>query len=456
MMNKNDVITVAITDQDDLGQGIGKADGFPLFIRHAVTGDVVKVCVTKVKKTYGYGRILEYVRKSPDRTEPPCPVYKRCGGCQLQNMTYEAQLAFKQKRVEECLKRIGGCETVPMEPIIGADPVFRYRNKAQIPVGTDQNGQPVCGFFAERTHEIIPSEDCLLSPPEFGRIARMILLWMRKCRIPAYDEKSGTGLLRHIFLRKGFQSGELALCLVANGPKVPHFAELREALLSEFPKICSISLSVNTRRDNVILGNRTQVLYGEPTITDTIGSIRYRISPQSFYQVNPAQTEKLYQKALEFAGLSGKETVLDLYCGIGTISLFLAKQAKKVIGIEIVPQAIEDAKQNAALNGIENAAFYAGAAEEVLPRLYQEGVRTTDVVVVDPPRKGCDAVTLQTIAEIAPDRLVYVSCNPATLARDVKILQGYGYELERVQPVDMFPMSVHVETVVLMSRVEGK
>ena len=450
-IQKNDRFTVEITDQDDLGQGIGKAAGFPLFIKHGVTGDVAEICVTKVKKTYGYGRILKLLSPSSDRVEPACPVYKRCGGCQLQMMSYPAQLSYKQRRVEECLRRIGGCETVSMLPILPSEEPFRYRNKAQLPVGTDADGNPVCGFYAERTHDIISCPDCLLSPEEFGQIAAAVLSWMREEGVPAYEETTGRGLVRHIFLRKAFHTCQIALCLVINGKKLPHPAALQEKL-SAFPDIVSLSISVHTKRNNVILGDQVKTLAGTAYIEDAIGDILYRISPQSFFQVNPVQTEKLYRTALSFANLTGKETVLDLYCGIGTISLFLARKAEKVYGIEIVPQAIRDAEQNAKSNGITNAEFHAGKAEEVLPRLYENGLTKADVVVVDPPRKGCDEVTLSTIASLAPDRLVYVSCNPATLARDIRFLRENGFTLEKVQPCDMFPNSVHVECVALLQR----
>ncbi len=454
MINKNDIFTVEITDQDELGQGIGKVDGFPLFIRHGITGDVAKVCVTKTKKTYGYGRILEFIKKSEFRTDPVCPAYKRCGGCQIQSMNYEAQLAFKQKRVEECLKRIGGCEELHMESIIASDKTFRYRNKAQYPVGTDKNGEPVCGFYAERTHDIIQCDDCLLSPEEFSSIVREVLKWMKQFNIKAYDEGSGKGLIRHIFIRKGFTTKEIILCLVINGKKLTFTEVLRDRLESiETPEfhIIGLAVSVNTKRSNVIMGDKTEVIYGRPYIEDYIGDIKYRISPLSFYQINPGQTKKLYDKVLEYAGLTGMETVIDLYCGTGTISLYMAKKAGKVIGIEIIPEAIEDAKVNASLNNIENAEFYAGKAEEVLPKLYEGGLKHADIVVVDPPRKGCDETALKTIVDINPAKLIYVSCNPATLARDIKYLREKGYRPEKIIPVDMFPNTTHTETIALLT-----
>ena len=453
MISKNDIFTIEITDQDDRGQGIGKTSGFPLFVRHAVTGDIVKAVVTKVKKTFGFARIVEFIEKSPYRVEPACPVYKRCGGCQLQNMDYQAQLEFKKNRVRECLRRIGGFTDIEVEDTIGADNIFRYRNKAQYPVGKDKDGKAVCGFFAERTHEIIECGDCLLSPEEFSGITASVLEWMNENNIIPYDEESGRGLVRHIFLRKGFASGETALCLIINGKKLP-FADKLIEKMSAHKEITGISFCVNTRRDNVILGDKVVSIFGRDHIEDMIGDIKYNISPLSFYQVNPEQTKKLYDKAVEFASLTGTETVIDLYCGIGTIGLYAAKKAKKVYGIEIIPQAIEDAKENARLNGIENAEFFVGAAEDVLPELYKNGLKKADVVIVDPPRKGCDERTLTTISDIGPDRIVYVSCNPATLARDLKFLKEKGYEPVRVQPADMFPMSVHIETAVLLTKTD--
>ncbi len=450
MIEKNDEFIVDITDQDDMGNGIGKADGFPLFVRHAVVGDRVRAGVTRVKKNFAYARIVSLIIPSKLRAEPECGVFRRCGGCQLQLMSYEAQLDFKRKRVLECLRRIGGCPDIRVEPVIPSEKVFRYRNKAQYPVGIDREGNPTCGFFAERTHDIIPHEDCLLSPRIFSVIKDIVIKWMRRYDIPAYSEKEHRGLIRHIFLRTGI-SGRICICLVINGANLPYSKDLLE-MLSEKADISGLLISTNKNKGNVIMGSAVKCLFGEPYTEDFIGEIRFRISPLSFYQINTVQTVKLYDKALEFAALKGDETVLDLYCGIGTIALYAAKKAGQVIGIEIVPDAVRDAVENARLNGIENARFYCGKAEEVLPSLFESGMDSADVVIVDPPRKGCDERTLDTIAGISPSRFIYVSCDPATLARDIKYMKRYGYEPVKVQPVDMFPQSVHIECIVCIQK----
>lgn len=459
-MQKNDTAVIEITDIGVGGEGIGKLDGYTLFVKDAVIGDRVEVKVIKAKKNYGYGRLMRVIDPSPHRVEPRCRFARQCGGCQIQEMSYERQLEFKQKKVYDDLVRIG--DFAPeligrvMEPVVGMDDPFGYRNKAQFPFGTDREGNPVTGFYAGRTHDIIANTDCALGVPENREILEIILAFMKKYQIPSYNEKTGDGLIRHALIRYGFVTKEIMVCLVINGSGIPHADELIRQLQA-IPGMTGVSVSENTRRDNVIMGETYRVLWGKGYITDYIGKIRYQISPLSFYQVNPVQTEKLYSLALEYADLKGGETVWDLYCGIGTISLFLAQKAGKVYGVEIVPQAIEDARRNAELNGIKNAEFFVGKAEEVLPAFYEqkraEGSAEThaDVIVVDPPRKGCDGKLLDTIVKMAPEKVVYVSCDPATLARDLKILCANGYELVKVRPVDQFPMSVHVETVVLLS-----
>ncbi|HIV41798.1 MAG TPA: 23S rRNA (uracil(1939)-C(5))-methyltransferase RlmD [Candidatus Mediterraneibacter guildfordensis] len=462
-MQKNDTAVIEITDIGVGGEGIGKLDGYTLFVKDAVIGDRVEVKVIKAKKNYGYGRLMRVIDPSPHRVEPRCRFARQCGGCQIQEMSYERQLEFKQKKVYDDLVRIG--DFAPeligrvMEPVVGMDDPFGYRNKAQFPFGTDREGNPVTGFYAGRTHDIIANTDCALGVPENREILEIILAFMKKYQIPSYNEKTGDGLIRHALIRYGFVTKEIMVCLIINGSGIPHADELIRQLQA-IPGMTGVSVSENTRRDNVIMGETYHVLWGKGYITDYIGKIRYQISPLSFYQVNPVQTEKLYSFALEYADLKGGETVWDLYCGIGTISLFLAQKAGKVYGVEIVPQAIEDARRNAELNGIKNAEFFVGKAEEVLPAFYEqkraEGSAEThaDVIVVDPPRKGCDGKLLDTIVKMAPEKVVYVSCDPATLARDLKILCANGYELVKVRPVDQFPMSVHVETVVLMSKVK--
>ena len=446
---KNDRVQVKIEDISDTGEGIGKTDGFTWFIKDAVIGDEVEAKVMKVKKTYGYARLEKITQPSKDRAIPPCPVARQCGGCQLQAMDYAAQLKYKEKKVYNNLSRIGGLTEIPMLPVIGMDNPWRYRNKAQFPWGTNAEGRIITGFYAGRTHDIMENDDCLLGIKENREILEIIKKHMEKYGLRPYEETTHTGLIRHTLIRKGFTTGELMVCQVVNGGGLPHHGELVENL-RKIPGMTSISISENRERTNVILGQKITNLYGPGYITDYIGNVQYRISPLSFYQVNPVQTEKLYSTALEYAGLTGDETVWDLYCGIGTISLFLAQKAKKVYGVEIVPQAIEDARENAKINGIENVEFFVGKAEEVLPDQYEKNKIYADVIVVDPPRKGCDTVCLDTIVKMAPKRVVYVSCDSATLARDLKYLRERGYEVEKVQAVDQFSNTVHVETVIMM------
>ena len=452
---KNDILTVTIEDMGHDGEGIGKADGYTLFVKDAVIGDVIEAKIMKAKKNYAYARLMRILEPSPHRVEPVCPMARPCGGCQLQMMDYQEQLRFKQKKIEDNLRRIGGFEQIPMEPILGMEQPFRYRNKAQFPVGTDKEGNLVTGFYAGRTHDIINNRNCYLGVEENRQVLDVVLGWMEKYGVSAYDEKTGTGLVRHILIRYGFKTGEMMVCLVINGERVPKQEALVERL-REISGMTSITTSTNQERTNVIMGSKIRTLWGTPYISDYIGEVKYQISPLSFYQVNPVQTEKLYGTALEYAGLDGNETVWDLYCGIGTISLFLAQKAKKVYGVEIVPAAIEDARRNAELNGITNAEFFVGKAEEVLPEMYAKGEARADVIVVDPPRKGCDAALLETVVKMQPERIVYVSCDSATLARDLKWLCAEGYELKRVRGVDMFPMTGHVETVVLLSKLNTK
>ncbi len=464
MLKKNDVVTIEITDMGVDGEGIGKVDGFTLFVKDALIGDVAEVKVMKAKKNYGYARLMNLVAASPDRVEPVCSVARQCGGCQIQALSYEKQLEFKQNKVRGNLIRIGGFEEAfideIMEPIAGMKEPFHYRNKAQYPVGTDKEGNIIIGFYAGRTHQIIPNLDCALGDPVNKEILEKILAYMKQNKVSAYNEETGQGLVRHILIRKGFTTKEIMVCLVVNGKKLPK-AELLAESLAEISGMTSITYSVNQENTNVIMGKEIRLIWGQTFITDYIGNVKYQISPLSFYQVNPAQTEVLYGQALAYAGLTGAETVWDVYCGIGTISLFLAQKAKKVYGVEIVPQAIEDAKRNAEINGIENAEFFVGKAEEVLPAYYENYAKMhageqahADVMVVDPPRKGCEESVLETMVNMQPERIVYVSCDSATLARDLKYLCAAGYELNKIKAVDMFPQGVHVETVCLLSRKE--
>ena len=448
---KNDIVTLEIVDCGTDGEGIGKADGFTVFVKDAVIGDTVTAKIMKAKKNYGYGRLMEILKPSPYRVDPICPSARQCGGCQLQAVSYEEQKAFKEKKLRGHLERIGGFKELPMEPLIGMDEPYHYRNKAQFPVGRNKEGRIVTGFYAGRTHAIIENRDCALGIPQNKEVLDRVIAHMEKYNIAPYDEMTGKGLVRHIFVRYGFFTGELMVCLIINGQDLPHQKEMVEKL-GEIPGMTSISLNINKKRNNVILGDKVKTIWGKEYITDKIGDISYEISPLSFFQVNPHQTWKLYSKALEYADLHGEETVWDLYCGIGTISLFLAQKAKFVRGVEIVSAAIEDARRNARLNEIDNVEFFVGKAEEVLPREYEKNGVYADVIVVDPPRKGCDEMLLKTILKMQPKRVVYVSCDSATLARDLRFLCDNGYELKKVCGVDQFPQTVHVETVVLLSQ----
>ena len=454
---KNDIVTLKIEDCGIDGEGIGKADGFTVFVKDAVIGDTVRAKIMKAKKNYGYGRLEEIITPSPDRVEPKCQFARQCGGCQLQALSYEKQLEFKTSKVRGHLERIGGFTDIPMEKILGMDQPFHYRNKAQFPVGKSKDGRIITGFYAGRTHSIIENRDCALGVTRNKEVLDRVIAHMEKFHIQPYDENTGKGLVRHVLIRYGFFTDEMMVCLIINGEKLPGEEALVKSL-RQIPEAVSVMVNVNKKRNNVILGEKVRLLWGQPYITDKIGEISYQISPLSFFQVNPYQTGRLYGKALEYAQLSGNETVWDLYCGIGTISqkrshtLFLAQKAKMVRGVEIIPAAIENAKENARLNGFDNTEFFVGKAEEVLPEQFARTGERADVIVVDPPRKGCDETLLSTIIEMQPDRVVYVSCDSATLARDLKYLCERGYELKKVCPVDMFPNTVSVETVCLLSR----
>lgn len=475
-MNKNQIVTITIEDIGNDGEGIGKYEGYTLFVKGAVVGDVAKVKVLKAKKTYGYAKVEELITPSPDRVLPKCAVAGKCGGCQLQHLSYERQLTYKADKVKNCLLRIGGIAEERLaaitEPIIGMEEPFHYRNKAQYPVGVDKAGKPVMGFYAGHSHNIIECTGCAIQEPVNEVILPAIKTFMEEKNITAYNEKTGKGLLRHVLTRVGFATKEVMVCLIINGRKFPGAEELAERVAKVIENykerqedsdatqsytLKSFCLNVNTEKTNVILGQEILPVYGENFITDYIGNIKYRISPLSFYQVNPKQTVKLYEKALEYAELSGNEIVWDLYCGIGTISLFLAQKAKKVYGVEIVPQAIDDAKVNSRINNMKNAEFFVGAAEEIMPAKYKEsgGLMKADVICVDPPRKGCEESLLDTVVAMEPRRIVYVSCDPATLARDVKYLESKNYELRKVCPVDQFGHTGHVETVVSLVRKQG-
>ena len=459
MFSKNDEVDILIEDISNEGEGIGHVNGYALFVKDTLPGDYVHAKIIKVKKSYGFARLMDIIKPSEDRTEAVCENAVRCGGCQLQHYRYDRQLDYKQNKVKNALVRMGGfaadfIDSV-MEPVIGMDNPYNYRNKAQFPVGKDKEGNTVIGFYAGRTHSIIDSRYCYIQSEVSNKVVSIIRSWIERYGISPYEETKHSGLIRHILVRNGFKTGEVMVCLVVTSKKVPALDKLVE-LLGDIDGLVSVCLNINKDKTNKILGDKIINVYGRDYIEDYIGDVKYRISPLSFYQVNPVQTEKLYSTALDFAGLTGNETVWDLYCGIGTISLFLAKSAKSVLGVEIVPQAISDAKVNAQINNIDNALFTCGAAEDVEDFLTENELQhiygNPDVIVVDPPRKGCDSKLLDTIISHSPERIVYVSCDPATLARDLKILCEDVYEIKRVRACDMFGMSGHVETVVLLSQ----
>lgn len=471
-VEKNRNYKLEITGMTHEGQGVGRIEGVAVFVDGALEGEEIEARIIKVNKSYAVGKLLNVLKASADRTEPFCSGYRRCGGCNLQHLNYPAQLAFKTKLVRDNLERIGGLKDVPVHPATGMENPLNYRNKAQFPVAT-VNGNVVTGFYSARSHDVIDSEECGIQDVVGDRIRKIVRKFIVEKGISVYDEATGKGLFRHIMTRAGFHTGEVMVVLVINGTVLPYSEELVGRLVSEFsdreglspdqrkkhgesfpPNIYemkSIYLNVNTEKTNVVLGKRNILLYGSETIMDTIGSFQFSISPHSFFQINPIQTEVLYTKALEYADLNGTETVFDLYCGIGTISLFLSAKAKKVYGVEVVDAAIVDARQNAERNGVENAEFLVGEAEKVVPELYRQGIRA-DVVVLDPPRKGCEESLLQLLVEMQPKRIVYVSCNPSTLARDLKYLDANGYKAQEAQPVDMFPWTAHVESVVLITK----
>lgn len=444
-------IELDIDSMANEGQGVGRIYGLAVFVEGALKGERVKARVDKTSKNYAIGHVEKILLPSLDRIKPPCQYAGQCGGCTLQHLSYSGQLEFKTQRVKECLQRIGRINTT-VHDTIGMQNPWRYRNKAQFPVGRAR-GRTVLGFYEKRTHNIVPSDSCLIQHSISDEVARVVREWADQYHIPIYDETRYTGLLRHVVTKIGFKTGEVMVILVVCGNEIPHTEELTEHLRRHIPGLKSLILNTNDRKTNVIMGSKNTVVFGSSYIHDYIGKIKFSLSPLSFFQVNPAQAEILYGKALEYAGVVGKETVIDAFCGIGTITLFLARKAKKVYGIEIVAQAVQDARHNAELNGINNVEFIEGAAEDVMPELVKKGTRA-DVIVLDPPRRGCDEKLLQAAVDMAPRTIIYVSCNPATLARDLRFLEDRGYETEEVQPVDMFPQTHHVECVTLMSRVE--
>ncbi|MEN1759176.1 23S rRNA (uracil(1939)-C(5))-methyltransferase RlmD [Anoxynatronum sibiricum] len=449
-MKLNEKFTVTIEDLTHEGEGVAKVDGFPLFIPNALPGDEMVVMVTRVRKNFGLASKQQLINPSPNRVNPLCELFNQCGGCQTMSLNYPTQLIFKEKRVSDSLKRIGKIDTV-VKPVLGMKEPWHYRNKAQFPIGLSHHKLSI-GFYRQGSHDIIDTRKCHIQHSIMENVVKILRDFLEKEHISIYNETTNTGLVRHLVTKVGFATGEVMVILVINGKHLPKSHLLVEAL-QQVNGLVSVVLNENTKRTNVIMGKENQVIFGKAYLTDRLHHLDFQISPHAFFQVNPAQTEVLYDKVLEMASLTGSETVMDLYCGIGTISLFLAQKARKVIGIESVEPAVEDARANAHLNHISNVEFMAGPAENWMPQLAQSGIQP-EVIVVDPPRKGCDEVVLLAMIQMNPDRIVYVSCNPATLARDLRILEDGGYQTLEVQPVDLFPHTSHVETVVLMSRAE--
>lgn len=444
-VKKNDYIDVTFEDLTHEGAGVAKVDGYPLFVPNALPGEKAQIKVLKTSKGYGFGKLIETYEESPYRVTAPCPIYKECGGCQLQHLSYEGQLLAKQKQVRDVLTRIGKLENVTVHPTLGMSDPWRYRNKSQVPIGEHEGGL-IGGFYQQRSHQIIDMKSCLIQQEKNDEVIQKVKDICNKNGVRAYDEQRHKGDLRHIMARYGLVTGDVMIVLVTKSKDLPNRKKIIADITENIKGVKSIVQNVNNKKTNVIMGDETRVLWGQEVIYDYIGDVRFAISARSFYQVNPEQTKVLYDKALEYAALTGKEEVIDAYCGIGTISLFLAQKAKSVFGVEIVPEAIEDAKRNAELNNITNANFAVGKAEEIIPAWYEKGHKA-DVLVVDPPRKGCDEALLQTIIDMKPKKVVYVSCNPGTLARDLRVLEDGGYRTVEVQPVDMFPQTTHVECV---------
>lgn len=454
MVEKNKEYIFDIISQGYEGEGIAKVDNkYPIFIEGALKGEKVKVRIVKVNKNFAYGKLMEVLEASEERVNPPCAIYKRCGGCKLQHASYKAQLDFKWDRVKDCVSKIGKLDPSIVKYPLGMEEPWRYRNKVQLPIGLI-NGEVKIGFFAPRSHDIIDMESCLIQDEIGDKVVKLTREWIEKFNIRPYNvdgEYDEKGILRHIMIRRGFTTNEVMIVLVTNGEKLPHKEEFVDLMVKNIPGIKSVIQNINSKKINVILGLESKTLWGEDTISDYIGDFRFNISPLSFFQVNPIQTEVLYGKALEYANLTGNEEVFDAYCGTGTITLFLSQKAKKVYGVEIIPQAIDNAWINAKENKVENVEFFVGESEVVIPDLINKGVKA-DVVVVDPPRKGCDKKLLDAITNIDAKKIVYVSCDPSTLGRDLKVLEENGYKTLEVQPVDMFPNTAHVETVVFMSK----
>ncbi len=449
-VKKGYVIEEKIIDISNEGKGVVKLEGYTIFTEGGLIGDRVSIEITDTKKNYSLGKTIEILEPSEYRVDSKCSISDYCGGCSLQGLDYKMQLELKTNKVKNDIRRIGGLEDVVIHDTIGMNNPNRYRNKVQIPVGIE-NGEAVIGFYRKGSHSIANIDACIIQHDIADKVVEAIREYINEFRIEPYDSKTGRGFIRHIIVKNSFKTGDTMIVLVTNGDKLPHSDQLIAKLKNKIPKLKSVIQNVNTRKTNLVMGPNSKVIFGEDKIVDFIGDLRFYISAESFFQVNPVQTEVLYSKALEYADLKGTETVFDIYCGIGTISLFLAKKAKKVYGIESVHQAIKDAKENAKINEIDNVEFHCGNAEDLFPKLYQKGIKA-DVVVVDPPRKGCEPQVLDTIIKMKPEKVVYVSCNPSTLARDLKVLSENGFKVVEVQPVDMFPYTPHVEVVVKLEK----
>ena len=447
-VKKNEVYELKIESVTSEGMGVGHIDGFCVFVAGTVDGDVVRALVLKVNRGFAYAKVCEFVEKSKYRQIPVCPNASKCGGCQMMHISYEKQLEIKKNIIENALKRIGKID-VPVCEMIGSENVLRYRNKMIFPVGIDKNYNKICGFYRERSHNIIALDDCYLGNEINSKIIKTVMDFINKYKITVYDEKTHKGIIRRIFTRVAYHTNEIMVVISINAKTLPHFSELANELASVSENVKSVILNFNTKKTNAVLGEQNAVIFGKESIEDCLCGLKYEISPNSFYQVNPVQTQKLYNKALEYAEIGKNDVVMDLYCGIGTISLCAAKMAKKVVGVEIVEQAILDARKNAERNSVNNVTFYASDAAKIVPKLIDDGERP-DVVILDPPRKGSDEVTLLAIVSAKPERIVYVSCNPATLARDLKFLEENGYKTRKVCGVDMFSQTMHVETIVLL------
>lgn len=445
-VKKNDEVIINITGQGIQGEGVGKIDGFTIFVDGAISSEVVKAKIVKVNKNFAFARLMDIVEPSVNRAEPKCSIYKNCGGCQIQHFSYELQLKYKKQRVLDCMKRIGNLnEKTIIHDTLGMENPSRYRNKVQLPV-RGVNGDISIGFYSIRSHDVVNLDTCYIQDEVADKVIQIVRAWLKKFSISVYNEQTNTGIVRHIMVRKGFKTGQVMVVIVTNGERFPRKQEFIKDIISGVEGVSSIIQNVNPECTNVILGSKCITVWGSHSITEYIGKYHFNISALSFFQINPLQTKVLYEKVLEYAKLSGSETVFDIYCGAGTISLFISEFCKKVYGVEIVPEAIDDAKINAKENDVINTEFVNGEAEKVIPELIERGINA-DVVIVDPPRKGCDIKVLEAIAQMKPEKIVYVSCDPATLARDLNILETLGYNTVEIQPVDMFPQTGHVENV---------